>query len=154
MLIALSIMGLLVGGSIAGYNKYNTRQIVIQGGKTLASTLRTAQTRARVGDKPSAGCTQLTGYRVIGSATASTYDLRVVCAGVDAGTISTTTLTTGVVIQQAFNVLFSVLSGGVVGAAVAGTNVAVQNNVISGGYRYTISVSASGAIYETGLTSF
>jgi|SRR3989344_6902827 len=154
MLIAISVMSLLVGGSIAGYNKYNTRQIVIQDGKILASTLRTAQTRARVGDKPTAGCTKLDGYRVIGTANASTYELRVVCDGADAGTISTITLTTGVIIQQSFNFLFPILSSGVVGAVGAGTNVVVQNNVVSGGYRYTVSVSSSGVVYETGITSF
>ena len=51
------VNGLLLGGTIVGYRKFNDRQLVIQSGKEFVSVLRLAQKRASVGDKPDiVGC--------------------------------------------------------------------------------------------------
>lgn len=64
LMVTVTIMLALTGGGIAGYLNLRSRQNLVNAGKEVEQLLRSAQKKARVGDKPS-GCTgALTGYRV------------------------------------------------------------------------------------------
>ncbi|PIR64251.1 MAG: hypothetical protein CO156_01405 [Candidatus Pacebacteria bacterium CG_4_9_14_3_um_filter_40_12] len=64
MIITVSIMLVLFGGSIAGFFKFNDRQNVANTMSEVKQQLESARTRARVRDNPNqAGCV-LQGYKV------------------------------------------------------------------------------------------
>lgn len=142
ILVAVTIIGLLTGASIAGYNTLNQRQTVLNGGKELMSVMRTAQERATSGVKPTT-CAQLIGYSVTAAANGKAYTLSGVCS--DATTaIRTYTLPTGVTFVANLATQFSVQTGGA-----GGTLGDIQ--VKSSSYTYTMNVNQSGDITEKGL---
>jgi prepilin-type N-terminal cleavage/methylation domain-containing protein len=159
MLVVIGLMGLLLGGSIVGYRKFNDRQVVLQAGKEFTSTLRAAQKRASAGDKPDvAGCNggeRLDGYRVTAANTSSSYTLVPVCDGVDVGAAETTyTFSGDVEFKQAVDLEFYVLSRGVKFSGAGSTVNVLVGNAVSPGYTYTVRVSKSGELYEQGLATF
>jgi len=80
MIIAVTIMMLLLAGTIAGYSSYNDKQKLKQTGLTLKSNLRMARTNAMSGKKP---VTCLTGDSLMGytmSFTDSTYTVTPTCS--------------------------------------------------------------------------
>lgn len=157
MVVVVGLMGLLLGGSIVGYRKFNDRQLVIQAGKEFISVLRTAQKRASVGDKPDVvGCNggqTLDGYRVQALSDESTYTLSAVCDGSSVSTQSYS-IASAVIFKQNVDVQFQVLSRGVIFGA-GGSSVTLQMGTAqSPGYLYTVQVTRSGEIYEQGISSF
>lgn len=63
MMVVVSIMALTAALSVAGFGDFNNRQRVKQAALTLKNNLRSAQTKASTGRKPS-GCTKLSGYQI------------------------------------------------------------------------------------------
>lgn len=80
LLVAVSIMLLLTGGGVASYITFNDNQQLQGSTKMVQSYMRAAQTKARVGDRPS-GCTRLQGYAVRSSG--NTLSMVAVCEGSD-----------------------------------------------------------------------
>lgn len=54
ILVVTTILALLIGGSIAGYSRFNEKQKLVQAGGTMKNVLRDAQSRAFTGEY--AGC--------------------------------------------------------------------------------------------------
>lgn len=159
MLVVLGLMALMLGGSIAGYRKFNDRQTVLQGGKEFVSTLRLAQKRASVGDKPDvAGCNagqKLEGYRVRGSNGASTYLMVPLCGGAEATAAEQAyTFSGDVVFNQDVDIRFYVLSRGTDFGAGGNSVTIVMGNAQAPGYTFTVQVTRSGEIYEQGMATF
>lgn len=112
LIVAITIMMMLLGSGIISYLQFNDRQSVLSAGEELTSLLRVAQTRARVGDRPS-GCDQLLAYYVRASFESSTVSLVAECEN---GTFprSEMVLTANTQAAQAINIGFKVLHGGVI----------------------------------------
>jgi len=159
MIVVLGLMALMLGGSIAGYRKFNERQTVLQGGKEFVSALRLAQKRASVGDKPDvAGCNageKLEGYRVRGSNGESVYLVVPLCNGVEVTAAEQDyTFSGDVVFKQNVDIRFYVLSRGTDFGAGGNSVTIVMGNVQAPGYTFTIQVTRTGEIYEQGMAAF
>ena len=160
MIVVIGLMVLMLGGSIAGYRKFNERQTVLQGGKEFVSALRLAQKRASVGDKPDvAGCNgagqKLDGYRVSGVSAANTYFVAPWCSGAEAATAKQTyTFSGDVVLKQDVDIRFYVLSRGTDFSGAGSSVNMMMGNAETPGYTYTVQVTRSGEINETGLVAF
>lgn len=146
MLVVIAIMGIIMGGSIAGYIRFNDRQIVLTAGKELLTNIRQAQGRATSGVKTPTTCTTLTGYRIQASAGASSYTLDSVCSNATYN-VQTYTLPSGVTFQSAVSIVFQGQYGGVTGVTAAGTNITIQGNSLT----YVITINGSGGIIDVGL---
>jgi prepilin-type N-terminal cleavage/methylation domain-containing protein len=143
LLVVITIMGLLVGGGIASYIHFNERQTVLAAGKQFLLTLRSAQSKANSGIKPT-GCTTLRGYNVTGSNGSSSYALTAVCSNNAAIAVSTFSLGTGITFGSAVNITFFGLAGGA-----SGTTGTIT--IASGQSTYTLIVNTSGDVSEGGL---
>lgn len=148
IIVVVTIMGLLVGGSIAGFNTLNQRQTILSAGREVSSIMRTAQQRAISGLKPTAGiCDQLLGYSVKGTINSSTYTLNTVCLNSGAPVtrvVQTYRLATGITFVSTFTVQFNVQTGG------AGGNIG-DLKLKSSAHVYTMNISSAGDITEKTL---
>lgn len=146
VLVAITIMMLMTGGGIAAFITFNDRQSVQGAARQLQTILRTAQVKARVGEKP-AGCTKLTGYRVQTTANTNQVVLSAVCvSGAGAPQVITHTvsqLQNGSVAEDTSAITFANLYGGVTGAT---TIILKKSNVAT--YRYSFSVTEGGEISD------
>lgn len=142
LVIAIAIMGLMVGASIAGFNTLNKRQTVLNAGKEVMSAMRVAQQRASSGTKPT-GCTQLYGYSVKATINTSTYSLSTVCSNATT-VIKTYQLPTGVTFVSTFTTQFNVQTGGASGSI---GNISVRSSY----FTYTMTVGSAGDITENVL---
>lgn len=148
LLITVGIMILIFGGGIAAYLKLDRRQSLINVCKEIESLSRSAQKKARVGDRP-VGCSKLQAYRV--SRTASGPDqisLQAIC---DSGnvTLSTYDVPTVFTITTITSMDFKVLHGGLQGAAGL---VLVQS--ANPNYRCQFTVDNGGSIGTTSVTQY
>jgi len=101
--------------------------------------VRTAQKKARVGDKP-VGCGVLRGYQINGTTVANAViNLQAVCNSQIAS--DTYTLPNGVTLKQNLSITFNVLAGGTSQPGI----VVVQN---AAGTTYTFTVGSGGDISE------
>lgn len=143
LVVVIAIIGLLVGGSIAGYNTLNKRQTTTNAGRELISVMRTAQERAVSGKKPTV-CDQLVGYSVSGVSNGTSYALNSVCI-VGGATVSslvqTYQLPTGVKFSGAFSTQFNVQTGGASGTTGDITLTSSTNT-------YTLTVGPAGDLTE------
>lgn len=80
LIVAVTIMVLLTGGGIASYITFNDNQQLEGSARQIQSYLRAAQTKARVGDRPT-GCTRLEAYKVAVPASTNQLQLLTVCDG-------------------------------------------------------------------------
>jgi len=141
LMVSVTILLLMFGGGMASYIHFNDNQKVIVTGQQIQLMLRTAQKKARVGDKP-AGCSILQGYQLSASTVANAVvQLYAVCgAGVLIASDSYT-MPSGVTLQQAMSIIFKVLTGG---TNQPGTVVLVGPT----GTTYTFTVGSGGDISE------
>src|SRR3989339_717881 len=83
VLVAVTIIGILTGSSLVGYNRFQGRQGLKSAGEQLVSDLRLTQQKALSGEKASGWCQgageSLTGWRLIFTS-AAIYDIRGVCS--------------------------------------------------------------------------
>ncbi|MCX6792390.1 MAG: type II secretion system protein [Candidatus Gottesmanbacteria bacterium] len=96
IIVSITLLLLLSGFFIAGYNRFNDTQKVQQAASTLVRNLQAVRTKAASGNKP-AGCDTLVGYTV--TFTADTYTSRALCRVGAVGEINTYTLPTDVTIS-------------------------------------------------------
>ncbi len=142
LMVSVTLLLLLSGLLVAGYNNYNSAQVVVQTAATLKNNLRAVRTSATSGVKPE-GCSELLGYEVdFPNAVAYTSGARCLSGGATAivGTVTSYTLPVGVrfaVVPQ--SILFSSPDGGASDQIIElrGSNKSVK-----------LSVSASGSVGE------
>lgn len=83
ILVAVTIIGILTGSSLVGYNRFQGRQGLKSAGEQLVSDLRLTQQKALSGEKAVGWCQgatdSLTGWRLIFTS-ATVYDIRGVCS--------------------------------------------------------------------------
>lgn len=145
LVVSVAIMGILVGGGIAAYRTFNTKQLVINAGKEYVQLLRVAQKKAKSGEKP-AGCTTLSGYRVSVLANGSRVSTYVLCDGGDVVIFdSEKDFASEVIFSQNATLDFQVLLGGVVGF---GTVTITNLNASSS---YEVQITSEGSITGTEL---
>lgn len=142
LLIAMSIIIIVVGGVVANYDKFNSRQVLKQTAQTLKNDLRLAESGAITAQKPASGCTQLFGYQV--AFTQSSYSVQADCSEGLVGVMTTVTLPGGITFASVPSpILFGVLTQGVASD--------VTVTVTSSAGSYAISVSRSGDINDLGF---
>lgn len=134
---------LVVGGGIAAFITFNDRQTLNGAGKQLVTYLRSAQSKARVGDTPS-GCDKLEAYSLQIQVAYNVVTLQAICSNADI-TRNTWLLPQGIVGLDDAEVEFVVLRGGAQGSTdfdlySAGT-----------GKIYRIQVTPGGEIREVGV---
>lgn len=151
MLVVVSIMGVVFGGSIAGYNAFNQHQVLVNAGKELVSQLRQAQVDARSGIKPTGSCSRLDGYRVSSGSNSTQYTVTAVCNGNPAGASSTFTFPGGVRNQNAFTITFQGQFGGVIGVGNGAGGLDIRLRSDSGSRRYMININSAGGINDLGV---
>lgn len=145
MMIVVTIMLFLFSAGLASYMKFNDNQVVLATGKQIQLMLRTAQKKARVGDKPS-GCSILQGYQLSGSTAANAVvTLNAICNVSTLVAVETYTMPTDVTLASALSITFKVLTAG---TDQPGT-VTVQN---SNSTNFSFTVGAGGDISEGTLT--
>lgn len=83
LLVSLSILGVLLSLGVANYRDYARRQGVLSAAKLVEADLRLAQEMANSGEKPSAGCGTLDGYRFSINPGGTTYDILADCTSPD-----------------------------------------------------------------------
>lgn len=98
LIVSVVIILLMTGLLIAGYNQFNSNQVVIQAASSFTNNLRAVRTNARSGLKPS-GCDTLIAYQVTFS-TDSTYSSQAICvvggSQMETGATTNYSLPTGV----------------------------------------------------------
>lgn len=143
LLISISILMVITGGILTGYNSFNDNRRVKEGATTLKTDLRLIQNKAQAAIKPPSGCTQLVGYRV--TFTATTYQSQAICTSGAVGTIITSTLPASVSfspIPSAFT--FRVLTQGI------DTSSSISITLVGLTKSYRIAVSPNGDINDHG----
>lgn len=83
VLVAVTIIGILTGSSLVGYNRFQGRQGLKSAAEQLVSDLRLTQQKALSGEKVSGWCQgageSLAGWRLIFTST-TVYEVRGVCS--------------------------------------------------------------------------
>lgn len=144
LIVAISILILLFGLGIAGYNAFNRKDRLRQAGLTIKAHLRFAQTKAFSVDKPSSGCTTFTGMRV--SFTATTYSIDHMCTEGVVGTAETITLQSGITFSPVpSSFTFTPLKGTI--SLASGQAIVLSNTVDT----YQITITGSGDISDRGI---
>jgi type II secretory pathway pseudopilin PulG len=147
MLVTITIMLLILGGGLTSYLQFDARQRVLTAADQIEVALRTAQKRARVGDKPT-GCETLQGYTVQLQAGSGNLMLLANCDVAGAPEdfpVETQLLRGSTTAVSSVNVQFNVLAGGVAGAE------AIQ--IQSGDLRYEVEVTSGGEILNNGFVT-
>jgi prepilin-type N-terminal cleavage/methylation domain-containing protein len=142
LVVVIAIVGLLTGGSIAGYFRLNQRQTILSAGKEIISAMRLAQQQAAAGKKP-ANCTQLRSYSVTGNSGSSQYTLSAICSNATI-VMKQYFFSSGVTLAQAVNVQFPILTAGASGTV--GT-LRVQSST----QQFSFVVDRGGDISESGI---
>lgn len=148
LLITVGIMILVFGGGVAAYLNLDRRQSLINVCKEIESLSRSAQKKARVGDRP-AGCDKLNAYRISRTATGpDEISLQAVC---DSGnvTLSTYDIPTVFDVVEITTMDFKVLHGGLEGDS--GTVTVESSNP---NYRCEFSVNNGGSMSATTITQY
>lgn len=140
LLISITIMLLMVGIGIASFITFNERQQLTGGAKELQEFFRSAQTRARTGDIP-VGCGTFSGYNVQMAIDSSSAQMYAICS---TGNVlrSEKSLTGSVTPQNAINMTFINLHGGVTNAST------VVLGLPNGTLTYTFKVTEGGEITQ------
>mgnify|MGYP005846023167 CR=1 FL=1 len=149
LLVAISLMIILFGGGISAYLRVDRRQSLINVCNQIEQFARTAQKRARVGDKPTA-CNRLQAYRV--SRTATGPDLISLQAVCDNGTylIESYNVPTVFTITQISPMNFRVLHGGLEETG----PIPVTARSTSPNYQCQFSVESGGSVSATTITQY
>lgn len=148
LLIVVGIMILIFGGGISAYLRLDRRQSLINVCKEIEVMARSAQKKARVGDRPD-GCDRLNAYRVSRTATGpDVISLQAVC---DSGTttIQTYEVPTLFTVQSIGAMNFRVLHGGLLEASSL-----VRVSSTGPNYRCEFTVQNGGSVSSTSITQY
>lgn len=123
LMVVIVLISLTMSAGVAGYSRFNKRQLVITSGKELMVNLRQAQVRASSNVKSAAGCANatLSEYRIDGFSNggSSGYTIsEVYSAGCATTVTKTQVVPKGVFFSPAnFQLSFKTLAGGVTAAS-------------------------------------
>jgi prepilin-type N-terminal cleavage/methylation domain-containing protein len=148
LLVTVAIMILLFGGGIAAYLNLDRRQSLMNVCRQIEQMERSAQKKARVGDRP-AGCDRLNAYRVSRTATGpDVISLQAIC---DSGTYTEETYEVPTIfsIQEITAMNFRVLHGGLQEA-----NGTVRVRSTSPNYQCQFTVEGGGSVSATSLSQY
>lgn len=154
LLVAVSIFIVLATIGMVSYSDFNRRQQITQSAKEVQTFLRSAQKKARVGERP-AGCSSLRGYRVQAHASLLRLILSAECAGATPLVeIATFELPHNTRLSAATDISFNVLAGGVTlnTAGSLPATITVQSIQSANPYRYAFQIDAGGSVSEGSLT--
>jgi len=141
-------MIVIFGGGIASFRTLDRRQSLLNTCRQIEQYSRTAQKKARVGDKPS-GCITLTSYRV--SQTASGPDvvsLQAICLNATY-TIESYNVPTSLTFQAMTTMNFKVLHGGLMETS---GSVVVRSTTPR--YQCQFSVEGGGSVSATSIATY
>jgi prepilin-type N-terminal cleavage/methylation domain-containing protein len=148
LLITIAIMVLLLGGGLASYLRIDRRQSLINVCSQVALMARTAQKKARVGDRPE-GCLRLDSYSVSRTATGpDVISLQAVCSN-DTYTTEEYEVPTVFTVQSLTTMSFRVLHGGLEGA-----NGVVRVRSTFPNYQCEFLIDGGGSISTTSVTQY
>ncbi len=148
LMVSVSIMAILTGVGIAGYNNFNRRQQLRRAADTLATELRSVQKRADSGQRPN-GCSGiLSEYKVsIGAQPPLTVGVSGVC---DSGDIDVYSFDLHPSIELSTNdgrrQLYFLTAQGSGGNAYMGPNTLTLSHSALAGETRIINISANGSI--------
>jgi len=148
LLITVGIMILVFGGGVAAYLNLDRRQSLINVCNEIESLSRSAQKKARVGDRPT-GCDKLNAYRISRTATGpDEISLQAVC---DSGnvTLSTYDVPTVFEVTEITTMDFKVLHGGLMGDS---GSVSVESS--NPNYRCEFTVNNGGSMSATSISQY
>ncbi len=144
LIIAMSIMGLLVGAGAVSYRDFNRRQLLRSAALNVKNTFRDIQSKAINGQKPvGVICTTLLGYEV--SFTAQSVQWRAQCSNGFGPTESYILPSRITVVQQPPPVVFQVLDRGI----------SQVTTVALGGFDkvYEMTITQTGEIQDSDIIS-
>lgn len=146
LLVVIGIMILIFGGGISAYIRLDRRQSLVNVCKEIEQIARSAQKKARVGDRPE-GCDRLTAYRVSRTATGpDVIGLQAICDN-GSTTIQEYDVPSVFTVESIGTMNFRVLHGGLleeeslVQVTSSGPNYRCQFTVESGGSITTTEVA-------------
>jgi prepilin-type N-terminal cleavage/methylation domain-containing protein len=149
LLVVISIMILIFGGGISAYLRIDRRQSLSNVCSQIEQYARTAQKRARVGDKP-AGCTTLNGYRVSRTSTGpDVISLQAVCTNATYN-IETYDVPTQFTITAISAMNFRVLHGGLMETG----PITITARSTGPNYQCQFSVENGGSVSATTITTY
>lgn len=144
LIVVISVIILVFGIAIAGFNRFNKRERLRQAGLTLKANLRYAQTKAFSVDKPTSGCTTFTGMRV--SFTATSYTINHTCTEGVVGTGTTVTLQPGITLSPVPSTFtFIPLKGSI--SLLSGQTLTITNTTST----YMLTLSGNGDLSDNGF---
>ena len=145
LLIVVTIMGILVTFGVSAYGKAQQNQIAATNSQKLLATLESAENQANTGQKDcSGGFAGVNVTTIVGSSSLST---KTICSGGQHGATTTITLTNAK-FNNAYNLTFEPLAGGVNVGNSTSTNIDYTG---SDGTIYQITVTNTGTITYTGI---
>lgn len=144
VLITITLMMIIMGLGIAAFDRFNERQRVVEAALSVQNLMRSAQIKARSGDKPT-GCTRLESYRMTLTANSPSVTLSAVCSGPTTTIVRETyTMPSGIVSEANLSADFYVLRGGSNVSPITPIVVKSSNNM----WRYGFTASPGGAVDE------
>jgi type II secretory pathway pseudopilin PulG len=146
LLVVLTIVILTSTGGVVSYRTFNQRQQLIQSGKQLYQSLRIAQTKAQVGEKPDVcAANGVTAYGITGSSGGRTIVTQAHCGS--AQTTSSLPLDDSVAFSSSFDVRFMTLYGGVNSSS----PVVIRLVHAASAKQYQVTVTPGGGISDDGI---
>lgn len=151
VLVAATIISLLSGVSLVGYNRFQERQRLASAKEQLRNDLRQVQQKALSGEKPAGWCAgagqTLTAWRLVFTS-AAVYEIRGVCStGAVVSDKSVTLTGNASKVAGADQIDFSPLTG-----TAPDTSFTLQATTASGNWRATVSVTAAGLIESSNIS--
>lgn len=145
MLVTITVAMLVIGGGLVAYLSFNERQNIIAASNQLQLVLRTAQTKARIGDRPSS-CDHLQSYSVLIRAGSNQLKTLANCAN-GSHDVKTDDMPISVTARTSVTPEFLVLTGGVSGAG----KITLQAEVMGTLTLYELEVTQGGELINTGF---
>jgi len=150
VLVAATVISLLSGISLVGYNRFQERQQLASAKDQLRNDLRQTQQKALSGEKPAGWCTSsgqtLAGWRLLFAST-TVYEIRSVCS--DGSTVLDKSITlAGNAAKSAGGNQIDFVP--LIGSA-TDTTFTLQTITASGTWQATVSVTAAGLIESSAI---
>ncbi len=145
LLVTTTLSLLLMGGALAAYTTFASRQDKVESARDVRSVLRVARERSRDGDKPESNCSQLNYYRVWGVQGTQNYYMGIRCNDVATNLEQTTySLQSGEYFLDDFDLYFPPLPGPVPGTPVTISIGRLEDQSV----KYEFEVTGQGIIEE------
>jgi len=145
VLVAATVISLLSGISLVGYNRFQERQQLVAAKEQLRNDLRQTQQKALSGEKPAGWCTgsgKTLSYWRLQFVGPTTYEIKSICSDGSAATDKTVILSGNAVKSGGGDQAdFAPLTGAAADAAFT-----LQTITASGTWQATVSVTAAGLI--------